>query len=606
MANLNNENNRKNKKNYLIIFLQLILFSPVIYLISSSLIFLIGLTINNSFNPKIIFTEYLLFYLFFSYLIIKSKILENNFKVIITLYSIFFLQIFIFFISFKDSTFPHHAHDASNHIFMIKRIRELNSLDTKVLNINPVEPEFLIKINKEIKPWYPLGFHTGAGFLCELFNKKNCVRLPWYLVWIYASCSTYLMYFFTKEFFKNKLIGLVSSFFLTIFYLFPYMPFGWGGFTQISGLVLLLTALIFYKRFFKSLSIYAGITAALISVSVFYVHTTDFLTLFLTTVILNLIDIFFILKNNFKKGSFLLFFLILIIGILILPGYLIGHTSSAVKLEYPPDFKFGINDLNFLFKYHLIDVNNNLITFVFFIIGLIVLIDKRKIKENLPLIIGFIFFSLLVVFLRYWNFFQKITSYFYPWGQFERIMYTIFIFYLPIFSFGLWFFLGRINFFKRFFLFLILIAFYLNSLFLTINHISYLNKVFNPVTKDDIKMFDYINKNKKIFENKIFFNNPFNDAGVWLYELTGVKTFFPTATSVILSEKGRQFLYTFYNKNPDEICQTLKENKVDYILKGSKNIPETDTFFDDNKLKRMKCLKINKRFGEAYLFELIK
>jgi hypothetical protein len=585
------------------LFLNLIIFSPIVFLISSSIIFLLGIVFNIPFVLSLIFPLYLVFSSLVFYLLYVSKIFEEKLLRSVFLVFIFLFQFLVFSLSFRNSLFPHHAHDASNHAFMVKRILDTKRVNTEILKIDVPYEEFFKNIG-EGTPYYPLGFHTGAAFLCDFFHKDHCLRMPWYLSWIYASTVPVLIYFWASLFFGYR-VAIISTFFVTIFYLFPYMPFGWGGFAQISGLMLLLFSLIFWTKFFKTKKTINLILALIGSCATFYTHTTDFLTLGLTVLITNLPALLsIVIKLDLAMIKKLLIALVALF-VLIYPAFNLGHQASQVKLEYPPDFPFNLNDFNFLYKYHLIDVNNNILTFAFFFIGFFAMFRQEK-SNFYPFFNGFVFFFLLVVFLRYWSLFQKLTAYFYPWGMFERIMYTLFIFYPVIAGVGAEWFFKNLNRIGKIILIFVSLILFLNSLYLTGKFIKYLNNQLNPVTVDDIVAFNYINSNKDKFKNKIFYNNPFNDAGAWLYEATGVKTYFPTASSAGLTNQGKKFLYIFYEKNPEEICLALKKYKTDYLFIGSKIIDGTDRFFLDEKIDNMKCITKIFEKGKTKIYQVVK
>lgn len=597
-------------KKIFIYLINIFLFSPLIFLISSSIVFFFGFNFDFSFNLINSILIYSISFIILYFIFFRSNLYEDDLKFLCLIFFIFLFQFLIFFYSFKNATFPHHAHDASNHAFMTKRIIELKRADTVVLKFEVPKREFFIggertatEKEKKSKPWYPLGLHTGAAFLCDLFKKENCLRTPWYLAWIYASMAPVIVYYLAKLFFDKK-IGIISSLLTTIYYLFPYMPFGWGGFGMISGLMLMGFGLYLWNSFLRKENYYDLILASIVTVSIFYVHSSEVLTLFLLVLIGDLASIFdFLKKFDLKKIIFSSLSLIFI-TILIIPAYKVGHQATVVKFEFPLDDIFNIENINFLFKYHLIDVNNNLLI-LFLIIGGILFLFQRKLYFH-PIILQSIFFILLVIFLKYWSLFQNLMSYFYPWGQFERIFYTTYLLFPIISGVGFFWYLKKLSKINLLIFIFITIIFYLNSLYFTTSFIRKLNENLNPVTYDDIKIFDYINKNKKIFKNALFYNNPFNDAGAWLYEATNVRTFFPTASSAGISSKGKKFLYLFYERDVNYICNEFKKNEIDYLFKGAKNIPGTDTFFVEEKLKNMKCIDLLRKEGNAKIYRVLR
>ncbi|MCS7093312.1 MAG: hypothetical protein NZL96_02705 [Patescibacteria group bacterium] len=601
-------------KKFCLVTINFFLLFPLNFLIGSAFLFFLGFNFGFPFDwrSSLVFYSVIISGLFF--LETRSSLFERKLFYGLLIFVIFFFQLYLFYSSFRTALFPHHAHDASNHAFFVKRIRETKKADTSSLLIEVPVKEFFIggdetkkdvekKENdeKKIKPWYPLGLHTGAALICDLLKKENCLRTPWYLAWVFASSSVVGVYFVGKLFFGDK-VGLIASMITTTFYLFPYMPFGWGGFGMVAGLFLTSFGFFAWSAFLRQGKFGDLILATLITVAIFYVHTTEILTLFLLVLIGNFKPIVETLKT--KQSVYLVLSCFVILGS-IFPAYVVGHQvqSEGVKIVSPADFHFNLEDLNFLLKYHLLDVNNNFFFIWLFFGGLIFFFEKKKILH--PILVLAIFFLMFVVFSRYWAWFQKLIAFFYPWGNFERIFYTTFLMFPLVASLGFFWFQQRLKNFGRIIFFFLLLVLYLNTLFFTTKFISHLNQVLNPVTADDIRIFDYINKNKSKFKRAIFYNNPFNDAGAWLYETTGVITFFPTASSSGLSQEGKKFLYLFYEKKPEEICHKLKERKVDFLFVGSKTIPETDRFFDDGKIIQMKCLKIHKQDGKAKIYEVL-
>jgi len=613
------------KKNFFSYLLSFFIFSPFIFLIASSLIFLIHFIFNWLINISVFIFEYFFLFILLFFLIFKSKIINKNIFINLFLFFLFLFQFFIFYFSFYQATFPHHVHDASNHIFFIKRIQEKKTLKPSVVFDIPEikHSEFYYQPKRKIEPWYPFGFHTGASFICQILHNE-CVKIPWMLAWFYASTIGVMTFFLTNEFFKKE-IAILSSIFTTIFYLFPYMPFGWGGWAQVAGQVMIFFSLIFIIRYFKKFDFYNGFLAIISSVSLFYTHTTDFLTFLMVVTIFILLKLIF--NSNKKivmrkiKGIFKIFLFIIIflmpVLIAVLPGFIINYFKISfpsidhyllekrllINLNYLP-----INIKNF-YLFHLVWINKNEIGFLFFLIGFLFLIINKNYNKNGRFFIGLMLFFLPFTFLlRFSPLVGSLLSFFYPWNQFERIMYSFSLFYPTISAVGLYLLWKKIKSisFKIIFLFLFLF-FYFRTILYTSYYISYLNDGLNPVTNNDLQMFKYL-KSHNIFNNKLFFTDPFNTAGAWLNKISPVRVFFPMVSTDYINSNGWFFLSLFSNKNIDEkkICQEMINKKVDYVFIGERNIIGKGSLFDMKKVNRVNCIKLIKSYGESRLYQVKK
>lgn len=617
---------RSKIKDFFYYFLFFLTFFPFLLLIASGLIFLTHFVSGLPVNVFVFILEYFFWFLFLFFLLYRAEIIEKNIFINLFLLLIFSFQFFVFYLSFNNATFPHHVHDASNHVFFIKRIQQTKTLKPSLIFDIPEinQSQFYLQPAKKTEPWYPFGFHTGVLFICQLI-RQECIKIPWIIAWFYASSVGIAIFFLTREFFKKE-IAILSSIFTTIFYLFPYMPFGWGGWAQVAGQILIIFSLIFIIRYFRNFNRDNGFLAVISSVSLFYIHTTDFLTLLVIFFLFITSEIFSfkykkikdLIKRRFKKILITIF----ISSVAILPGFITGYkTKISTPLSFfeenyylieKPLFgriDFLLNTIKNFYLYHLVWINKNEVSFLFFLIGfLLLIINKDLQKKGRFFIILVLFLSLFVFLLRFSPSVFNRLSFFFPWNQFERIMYSFSLFYPTISAIGLYSFWQKIKSisFKMIFIF-IFSFFYFRTLFYTDYYINLLNKILNPVTKNDILMFEYI-KSSPVFKKKLFFTDSLNSAGAWLNKISPVNVFFPMTSTDFISKDGWYFLSIFSDEkiNPKKTCQRLINKKTDYIFISERVIVDKKSIFDLNKVNRLDCLKLIKKYGKSLLYQVNK
>jgi len=538
---------------------------------------------------------------------VLAKFLANQYAtLLVTGIALIVLALLLF--AFGSSQAPHHNHDASNHVLMIQ---DLLRNETKFAEIPlAIRQSFYLGFAFD---WYPKGFHYNAAIICQLISDKACYLTPWRLAWLYASLAVFVIYLLAKVYTQSESVALFSALILTTFYLFPYMPFGWGGWAQIQGLTMLGFSLFLLRHFLTGNSIWALWALTLSSISLFYTHTTDFLSFAILGIFLNL-DL--IAKREFwlgiKRNYWKLLFYILVTGAFILPGYLKG--ASVPRFETAPDLPFNFSAAISFLSYHLFNYTGNTALYFAFVLGLLFLlaINRELQKHYLPFVLTFLFLSILVTGLRYFSLFNtQLFGGFYPWGQPERILYLHYL-TVPIIA---GFFYSEV--FKRLKQFpaivvlftIILISLYGKIYSTTINQMQRLNTTYSTLTQSDLNAFQHINKHQKKYQAGYFFIDPYNSSGAWLDELTEAKSYFAFVSSILVTKTGNQFLNVFIRNYQKEItrarlCKTLKSYQIKFIFLGAKHIPNLQTYIPEA-LQDYSCLKLDEEFGLTRIYEVI-
>jgi hypothetical protein len=524
----------------------------------------------------------------------------------VPLFGVFLFLLVLFSAAYNNSASPHHNHDASNHNYMIQNIlRNENKLKEIPKDIGE---EFYYSYQHY---WYPLGFHYNAVFICLLTNDRQCILPPWKISWVFASLSVVVIYLLAKIYTKNEKVAFYSSLVLASFYPFPFMPFGWGGWTQATGLTILGLALFLLRSFLNQPTRLQLIALALTSISLFYTHTTDFLSYLILALSLN-IDFFFRkdFKEFFKSRVRPVLVYLGIVALFIFPGYLAGWQSP--RFESPSDLVFfAPGALNFL-TYHFFDYNHNTLLFFIFSLGIFLLLFSpttiRKAYE--PLVFAFFVVCILAAGLRYsYLFNHQIFGSFFPWGQPERIIYLSYL-VIPIiagFSYSqIIAILKKYQFALPIFALIVLVL-YARVITYTFNYLRRLNISYASLTANDLQAFKYINKHLSEFKSGYFFIDPLNSGGAWLDELTEAKSYFPLITNTI-SENGWRFLKVFANTkghptNPTKVCQILRHYDIRFVFVGDRFLPGAEQFIP-KKLDQYKCLEMKKRFQGATIYKV--
>ncbi len=132
---------------------------------------------------------------------------------------------------------PAHLHDASNHAFLIERIRETGSVSPEKLFAPPY-------VQLGVPYW--LGWHVSAAHIADIGG------MPAYIVeWMMAVGATTLLPISTCLLwrvlrFKNFVAVLAGVFLVSNFYM-PGGLYSWGGFGALLGFFLVPTTVVFIR-----------------------------------------------------------------------------------------------------------------------------------------------------------------------------------------------------------------------------------------------------------------------------------------------------------------------------------------------------------------------
>lgn len=528
--------------------------------------------------------------------LIKDLVESLSGKVVFWVTAIFVFQLIIFAYAFRGMLAPHHNHDASDHVYIIQKIIKDRSNDPKTTNFT-YQPS-----------WYPLGFHSFVAGVCLAANNPKCVKLPWYLVTVFASFQTITVFLFAWKYFKNISIAVASSFVSVFFFLFPYAPFGWGGWSQLCGQVLIYFNIFlvrYYlmkeKPFFKDM-----LLLVLFITTLFYIHPTDFVTFVLLATIINF-DLF-LSRRIWQKKWFLYNILLVIICILcFLPGFEGG--KKVLLIDYG---RFSIDSfavkkaIIFIYEY-LVRGNRGLLIFFMFILGCLnyIVCFIKKIPYVITLYVSFVFILILAVLLQYNVYFYKLVYPFYPWGTPERILYSVSLSVSVISGVGLVYFIGKFkNNIEKYCIVAILLIIGFGYIKKNIDILKEQNLLYSSVTESDIQMFDWIKNNN--LSGKLL-TNPSNDSGAWINKFIDVDVYFPTSFTSDMTKDELQTLTLFVSDlSEEEIYKRLIEKNIKYVYKGSKLISGGKDYLNLQYLLTNKYLSLEKKIGETYLFRVVK
>ncbi|MEM5828781.1 MAG: glycosyltransferase family 39 protein [Candidatus Aenigmatarchaeota archaeon] len=510
-----------------------------------------------------------------------------NFKLIFDRSKILFLavlSIFLFFnynliSQFKSLPSPLYGGDLYYHLGMMYHFLDGGSIfeNSQLLNETP---------------WAPFLYQIIIVFISKIFNTSLIIANI-YSSLLFMILSSIIVYFLSKEIFKEKIIAIIP----VCFILSQFPVFKYSYFTEV-----LIMPLFFYT-FFLALKkndlkhwILAGLTYGLVGIShviAFFMATFFILVLFFFIFFLGFFEDhseksekdfwlkiskkhlsinFSTLKNIISKNKF--FFLAIIIGLLISQLYWFKpifkhHLSTPNRIsEYDqPDLKsidlieYTINS----FKEIFLDFSSfqTSIFTIFSLLGIsYLLLKKRSFEENYVLII--------LISLIFSRFHYLITIPLFSIDLFSRLLVSyIWVTLKPIlFTFSLVFILDKIFNNKKYFSIILLILCLILSIFI----------------------FDYRIKNDRWIEvGKMSLPNYLIEVSSWIRNNTNVNDVFLSTNEisfmlnaisgrkVVNSRRAHSGMYVdvdtrwadaavlLYGNNSEKIKEIVKKYNIKYL-----------------------------------------
>jgi len=569
--------------------------------INNYLIFVLLLLIIYLILSKKIFN----FYLFFS----KFKILFINKNNIIERFLLIIPSLVIFSIlvtGFSGFITPPHIDDVSNHNLMMHQIYKSETA---------FFPNLFTDWDGQITAsWYPIGFHAMTALVRYLIPIPIYI-LSFYLIMALASLFPLSTYFFTKTFTNTKDLPLFVAYTSITLWLFPYALFYWGGWAKIVGMVLLPFALSFFYIALCERNIIFSILSGLLLSGIFYIHTTELITMAIFLVIL--IPFLMksknqspklIFKNAFVIGLIFSFLCIPAIPIIISPA---GHAVGGAVYGQTTFEEFGISPLLKRIAGYVFYGNHNYLMLAFLMIGVLYSLYYKK---YLHFISASGMFWLIFLGSKY-NLIPALTIS--PWSEPTRIAY-IQCYFITFFSglgllltwswlsnkippekFKIWF--------KFIFLLMSIIMSY-NSIIISQNHLHNMVEDYSPTTIDDLKVMEWIRDNTP--EDSVILNDLHYDSGLWIPIIADRQISQPLMKSVIKDWENRSYLRCHLcevEKN-ERIPKLMDEYHIKYVFYGSKTVrgEKREHTLNLSELKNNEHFKLVYRSGSAYLFEYVR
>lgn len=272
--------------------------------------------------------------------------------------------------SFSTFTVPPHFHDGSFHGLLTERIFETKSVLPDITNGSLYTPPLNGKM-------YPFAIHAAASLIMQ-WTGLPAYKSVFYLVLLLVSMFPLIFYNVVYLISNNDRISLVAAWFSLPLLIFR--PFGWGGYTQWAGLVLLLLAVgVFIKAYQTRDQAWVLITAILL-VSVFYAHMAEILTFVL--LLLPFLWVRFSEETTHDKLKTIRFLagIALIFFILLIPAlpYLSNQTHSIGGYATFAPEEQGVLRTILIFGWETFGKHHAFIWMFYFVIGFFSILSKRK------------------------------------------------------------------------------------------------------------------------------------------------------------------------------------------------------------------------------------
>ncbi len=495
----------------------------------------------------------------------------------------------VLMVGFSGFIVPPHNDDASTHNLYISRIFEKQT----------------VLINEH---FYPYGFHSIVALMMYLIPLPG-YKLSLYVIIALTAILPASLYFLIKTVYADKKIAAFSSIASLGFYLFPYAPYGWGGWALLLGMVFVpFVVAISYKSLKENdrgLSVLSGLLVA----GTFYVHTTELITSIIFLAVL--IPLSVPIKNNIKSVLANIFLIALIAGSLV--AYAIVGIFKSIRIIHASENTLGaivsMPDALYRLKVLLFDLNESYLLFILFLIGVTYGVYKRKYIEFLFIQIIFIYLYIDTSSILFLKPFMSIT---FPWSQYERLLYIQYYFIAIFSGIGLkvlWSALTKgVNTHIRLVISAVLISLiltigYYNPIIITKNNIHTVSDLYAPVTQDDINAMYWIKENTP--KNIVILNDLGNDGGVWIPSVSNREILMPNGASAFEDFADRLYLLEHIYEVPqnEKAVSLMKRYNIQYIFYGSKVVAGRVHMLSLPMLLSNNYFNLRYNSGSTYIFE---
>jgi len=434
---------------------------------------------------------------------------------------------------------------------------------------------------------YPFGIHIIPSVIQKYLPQNYNIILDQGI--LIASLLPFSVYCFTFFICKNRYISIVASLISISYGLFPYWPFGWGGypltFAWVISPIVLITCI---KTIFSKSSIKLMILSILSTTGLVYIHTPEAIYVAIIIILYLLINIKSINVATIKNGVLLLVRVTLFSVPLFYFGFKpvttsINNQNRAIPLL---SVRESINIFQFTFRN-----NNNYLLEISSIIGSIVLILLFSLNKNKKYLFLILLTTLNILFLIDINTGRKLGLIYSVTGwTSERINY-LHIYTLT--SLSAISFLPFAKLFKKkknlYFLFILIaiIYFIYKPTSLALHRLKNVTIQENNMTPNEVKTFNWIRNNTPpneiIVDNCYSPNNKPRLSNWWLKSIT--KSDSLCYFNYEFSQYGKERLTTFnelidsINKNkPFKV--SFQGNDLHYIISNHDDGNFSQTLFD--------------------------
>lgn len=272
--------------------------------------------------------------------------------------------------SFSDFTLPAHVHDGSFHGLLTERIFETKSVLPDITNGSLYTPPLNGKI-------YPFAIHAAASLIMQ-WTGLPAYKSVFYLVLLLVSMFPLVYYNVVYLISNDKRVALVTAWFSLP--LLILRPFGWGGYAQWTGLVLLLLAVGIFIKAYQTRDRAGVLVTAILLAAVFYAHMAEILTFVL--LLLPFLWVRFSEETSHDKLKTIRFlagiaFIFFILLTPVLP-YLSNQTQSiGGYTSFAPEAQ-GVLRTILIFGWEIFGKHSAFIWMFFFLIGFFSILSKRK------------------------------------------------------------------------------------------------------------------------------------------------------------------------------------------------------------------------------------
>jgi len=561
------------------------------------------MNINFDFFNYLIFVipfivGYTVYYIYFKKGTVNLKSIFENFKIEKDNLGYFFLVILsilvivaILLTGFQGFLVPPHNDDASVH----------NRFISLIFNEKNVFQVFNYSI-------YPYGYHVTVALLMGIIPIPG-YRLSLYVIILITSLFPAALFFFIKKTYNNNKIASFTAILSVGFFLFPFAPYGWGGYPLILGMFFVPFVVAISYLSIKEDDIKLAILSGILVTGTFFVHPSEIIPecIFLLVIIPFLLP----LKTYFRSICKNLLVTIAISSALV--AMILPHLFSLLQLGHTLENTLGISisiqsavNRSFIL---LFDLTHNYFLFVLFLIGLIYILYKRVYLEIL--VIQIIFFALYMdtSSLQLLKSFYMLT---FPWSQYERLLYIQYFFILFISGIGFNYIITYLEQKKRFrlnkftnFIFVggIVLCLSSGSIFMTTANIHTMSVNNVAVTQNDMIVMNWIGNN--IPSNETILNEYGNDGGVWISSVSNREVLLPIGAPAGPNFTDKLYLANHISEVPynQKAAELLSQYNITYVYYGEKTLLGRERIFSLSSILSNPHFSILYQRGSAYLLK---